>query len=50
MVILNFKIGYLKIKQKKLRFLNYFEAKKNGVNSLLNGRQLRSIQADDAVS
>ena len=27
MLVLNFKIGYLKVKQQKLRFLNYFEAK-----------------------
>lgn len=50
MIILNLRIGFLKIKSEKIRFINYSEAKRNGNGSLLQTRQLRSIQGEDEVS
>lgn len=33
LIILDIKIGYIKIKFQKIRFINYFEAKRKGLRS-----------------
>lgn len=50
LIILDVKIGYLKIKASKIRFLNYFEAKKKGVRTLISDRASQMNDQEDAVS
>jgi hypothetical protein len=50
LIIINLKIGYLKIKSKKIRFLNFFEAKKRGVRSIAADNVSEVASNADAVS
>lgn len=51
LVVINLRIGYLKIKSQKVRFLNFFETKNKGVKILAENKAHEVLsQHNDAVS